>query len=234
MISYLSDTAVRRSPARYNLFGVLVHTGGAYGGHYYAYLRVKGKWYKFDDEKVTVATAEQAINDNFGGEETVQYYGKLTYTQKKVSSAYMLIYVRESEVDWVMKEVTEDEVPPHLHERFMEEKREEEAKRKERAEAHLFVTVQLVTEDAIRQHDGPDLVNVTKLESIKIKKSATFADLRAEVADKINVDPPRLRFTRFSTRVATEKHQRPTAVITEAGEYLYGSVTHVFWVVVVF
>jgi ubiquitin carboxyl-terminal hydrolase 47 len=31
---------------------VLVHSGGAYGGHYYAYINDGRDWYKFDDSTV--------------------------------------------------------------------------------------------------------------------------------------------------------------------------------------
>lgn len=35
----------------YELYSVLIHSGGAMGGHYYAFIRnfETGKWYKFND-----------------------------------------------------------------------------------------------------------------------------------------------------------------------------------------
>jgi ubiquitin carboxyl-terminal hydrolase 47 len=39
----------------YELYSVLVHSGSAFGGHYYAYIKDlgAGKWYKFNDATVT-------------------------------------------------------------------------------------------------------------------------------------------------------------------------------------
>jgi ubiquitin carboxyl-terminal hydrolase 7 len=50
---------------------VLVHSGGVNGGHYYAYIRpdLRGKWFKFDDERVTGEEATRALNDQYGGED---------------------------------------------------------------------------------------------------------------------------------------------------------------------
>lgn len=44
---------------RYQLSAVLVHSGTAYSGHYLAYVRdsATGRWYEFNDEKVTLAAA---------------------------------------------------------------------------------------------------------------------------------------------------------------------------------
>ena len=52
---------------KYRLLAVLVHSGSVHGGHYYAYIRPDGtNWLKFDDETVTNATEEEAIQDNLG------------------------------------------------------------------------------------------------------------------------------------------------------------------------
>ena len=39
----------------YELFSILIHSGSAMGGHYYAYIRSfqDGKWYNFNDSQVT-------------------------------------------------------------------------------------------------------------------------------------------------------------------------------------
>jgi len=39
----------------YELYAVMVHSGGAYGGHYYAYIKDSGpggKWHNFNDTQV--------------------------------------------------------------------------------------------------------------------------------------------------------------------------------------
>ena len=39
----------------YELFSILIHSGSAMGGHYYAYIRSfqDGNWYNFNDSSVT-------------------------------------------------------------------------------------------------------------------------------------------------------------------------------------
>lgn len=38
----------------YELYSIMIHSGGAYGGHYYAYIKSfeDGKWYNFNDSSV--------------------------------------------------------------------------------------------------------------------------------------------------------------------------------------
>ena len=57
---------------QYVLHSVLVHSGSVYGGHYYAYiapnpLQDNERWYKFDDDMVTVVSKKQAVDAHFGG-----------------------------------------------------------------------------------------------------------------------------------------------------------------------
>lgn len=37
----------------YALYAVLVHSGGSYGGHYFAYISNGTNWFKFDDATVS-------------------------------------------------------------------------------------------------------------------------------------------------------------------------------------
>lgn len=52
----------------YELFAVMIHSGSAQGGHYFAYIRSfdTGQWYNFNDSSVT-AIDENALKDVFGG-----------------------------------------------------------------------------------------------------------------------------------------------------------------------
>jgi ubiquitin carboxyl-terminal hydrolase 47 len=58
----------------------LIHTGGAFGGHYFAYIRssTNKKWYNFNDSNVTLISDEE-ISKTFGGE-------------SMPNTAYMLLY----------------------------------------------------------------------------------------------------------------------------------------------
>ncbi|EAY22349.1 Clan CA, family C19, ubiquitin hydrolase-like cysteine peptidase [Trichomonas vaginalis G3] len=92
----------------YKLTGVLVHSGRYGGGHYYAYLwnEEKKMWIKFNDSIVTTSTEKDAINDNFGGLSDAGI--------AKTHSAYMLIYVRKSDIEKIMKPVEKDQIQKHI------------------------------------------------------------------------------------------------------------------------
>ncbi len=96
-----------------------MHAGEYGSGHYYAYVRpdiTKNKWYRFDDDRVTEVTFKMVKDDAFGG----HVVKKITEKEKKdkrgilqrfftgksrsfgcggkSSSAYMLQYVKKSEI----------------------------------------------------------------------------------------------------------------------------------------
>ena len=52
----------------YELYSIMIHSGGAYGGHYYAYIKSfeDGKWYIFNDSTVKEIISEEAISKTFG------------------------------------------------------------------------------------------------------------------------------------------------------------------------
>ncbi len=53
---------VHKPTPLYRLYGVLVHQGEkASSGHYYAYLRLHGKWYKFNDEIVKESSEKEVF-----------------------------------------------------------------------------------------------------------------------------------------------------------------------------
>mmetsp|Transcript_1062 Transcript_1062/g.950 ORF Transcript_1062/g.950 Transcript_1062/m.950 type:complete len:185 (+) Transcript_1062:337-891(+) len=72
---YLKD-----GPLVYELYSILIHSGGAYGGHYYAFIRSfeDGKWYTFNDMNVQEIEFEKLPSMCFGG--------------GKMANAYMLMY----------------------------------------------------------------------------------------------------------------------------------------------
>lgn len=74
----------------YRLYSVLVHNGDIYYGHYYSFQRPKktSDWYKFDDELVTRATSEQAIDENFG--ETYNTNGNATKQNQHANACKFL------------------------------------------------------------------------------------------------------------------------------------------------
>ena len=53
----------------YELYAIMIHSGGAYGGHYYAYIKSfeDGLWYNFNDNTVTPLKEEADVFNTFGG-----------------------------------------------------------------------------------------------------------------------------------------------------------------------
>jgi len=147
---YLTQEADRSESYNYKLHGVLVHSGDLHGGHYFALLKPEkdGKWFKFDDDRVTPVLEKEVLEDNFGGEMQNGNRDQLgnrapVRAMKRFTNAYMLVYVRESRIDEVLKPFTDDDTPKHLRERLDEERLALEARKREREEQHLYMNVKV-------------------------------------------------------------------------------------------
>lgn len=166
---YLDEHADTSEPYIYHLHGVLVHSGDLNAGHYYAFLKPdkNGQFYRFDDDRVTRATRREAIDDNFGGDYATNgingsLKGQNPYTRqwstKRSNNAYMLVYIRESRLDKIILPEIDVQPPQHLPIRLAEERAAAEKRRKERDEAHLYMNVQVASEETFRNYHGTDLI----------------------------------------------------------------------------
>ncbi|EMC94149.1 hypothetical protein BAUCODRAFT_74418 [Baudoinia panamericana UAMH 10762] len=166
---YLDPAADMSEPYVYHLHGVLVHSGDLNAGHYYSFLKPEknGEFFRFDDDRVTRATKREAIDDNFGGDYAPNpvngvQKGQNPYTRqwstKRSNNAYMLVYIRESRLDQILPAGNDVQPPPHLPQRLAEERAAAERKRKEREEAHLYMTVNVATEAHYKAYQGVDLI----------------------------------------------------------------------------
>jgi len=86
--------------------------GDVHGGHYHAYIRpdCKERWFKFNDEIVTVASREEAVESNYGfGEDSDRTRPQAPMMQRsrpaprRSSNACMLVYVKEQAVGDVLR-----------------------------------------------------------------------------------------------------------------------------------
>jgi len=179
------------------LHAVLVHSGDNHGGHYVVYIhpRGDGKWCKFDDDVVSRCSKLEAIDRNFGGFED-------DVLVKHCTNAYMLVYIRENVLNKVLGTIAENDIPESLNQRLQEEKHLEALRRKERAEAHLYMIVQVVTEDHFASHQGNDLFDVDKCpyRMFKIKKTATLHELIETLASTMKYSINQIRPWGFSLR----------------------------------
>jgi ubiquitin carboxyl-terminal hydrolase 7 len=106
----------------YVLQSVLVHLGEFSSGHYYAYVRpdvTSNKWFRFNDHVVTEVTFDEVYHDAYGGKTLGAYVGnKIRILSRlrralqrtsygyggRTSNAYVLQYVRQSDIPTLYKE----------------------------------------------------------------------------------------------------------------------------------
>ena len=193
---YFTDEADKSVRNLYRLHSVLVHSGGPNGGHYYAFIRPLGmdQWFRFDDERVTKVKEKEAVEGQFGGLEHQQHPGHTPqWKYAKISSAYMLVYVRESAVPEINIEVTSEDVAAHLRHTLELEQQEKVRKKQERLEAHLYTVVRVAVADDLRKQIGTDrffdLVDHEGVATIRIKKESTVLQLKHDIWKLTGVKP---------------------------------------------
>jgi ubiquitin carboxyl-terminal hydrolase 7 len=103
------DPSVDRSESWvYSLHAVVAHKGGVAGGNYTVMIKQrchsKWEWLSFDDDVVTPVTAMEVFEKNFGKAQP----------NHQSSTAYVLVYMRDSLLDEILPDVTDDDIPQHL------------------------------------------------------------------------------------------------------------------------
>jgi len=90
----------------YELYSIMIHSGGAYGGHYYAYIKSfeDGKWYNFNDSQVTEIENEEELFKTFGD------------SSGHGGTAYLLMYRKISSSEQQWSRFSDDLVPRYLQE----------------------------------------------------------------------------------------------------------------------
>lgn len=199
--AYLAETADKEANWNYKLHGVLVHSGDLHGGHYYALLKPEkdGKWFRFDDDRVTPALLKEVLDENFGGivaptglrNPNIRPNNQL----KRFMNAYMLVYVRETKIDEILMPITDADIPTHVSKRIEAELAEEARRKKEREEAHLYLHIKTITPEDFMAHDGFDMADLQSqsLDNQKLLKNMTYGQFKEEVAKKHNVHPSQIR-----------------------------------------
>lgn len=208
---------VKNQNWRYKLHGVLVHQGSISNGHYYGLIKPEAHedlWLRFDDDKVWKATPTQVFQENYGASELPQaHLRQLTrneqneYLIRRATSAYMLVYYRESELDKILPPQNSlAPTPTHVAEQIRKEQEEFEKAETANREALFYMHVKIVTVKNFVYYNGfdtyPDPTDPRLFDenvfnehayplSIKVKKDAPFSDLYALVAEKLGYDVPK-------------------------------------------
>lgn len=214
----------------YKLHGVLVHSGDVHGGHYFVLIKPTpdGKWFKLDDDRVIPVLEKEVLEDNFGGEGKFNGMNHPANKQqakianKRINNAYMLVYIRESRLQEILQPIGEADTPPHLRYRLEKEKKDAEAKRREREEQHLFLTAKVITDETFKKHQGFDLASfddrnaaipAAPLTSYRVPKNQPYVDFKAQLCQENNINPEEVRLWVLVNR--QNKTVRPDAVVPE-------------------
>mmetsp|Transcript_6273 Transcript_6273/g.9471 ORF Transcript_6273/g.9471 Transcript_6273/m.9471 type:complete len:1457 (+) Transcript_6273:112-4482(+) len=178
----------------FQLHSVLVHEGDVYGGHYYAFIRptgqdgfwddiythgmklsTSGKWYKFDDEHVFSVDRREAVEMCYGEESGAGF-----------SSAYMLVYIRESESAQIMSSV---KIPHELNLRLEEERTKKLEELIMQKHIDSFVSVKyFLDEDISMFHEftsEDDFLSHQNVRSLKFIRGGLYLGLLLAIADEL-------------------------------------------------
>lgn len=101
-----------KGPYVYELFAIMIHSGSASGGHYYAYIKdfTTQQWYCVNDQSVTLITPKDIKNTYGGGPARTTYYSSAYNTS---TNAYMLMY-RQIDPKINAVPMQEEDFPEHL------------------------------------------------------------------------------------------------------------------------
>ncbi|KAF7988412.1 hypothetical protein HCN44_000985 [Aphidius gifuensis] len=118
-----NDRCHVKGPYNYELYAIMIHSGSASGGHYYAYIKdfKTNEWLCFNDQEVTSIT-QNDIQKTFGGGPTRTFYSG--YYGSSIN-AYMLMY-RQIDSERNAVPMTVDNFPPHIKELLKKIKIEEQ------------------------------------------------------------------------------------------------------------
>ena len=144
----------------YELFGVIVHNGTSFSGHYYAFFRTteKNQWYKFNDSLVVKASEKDAIYDNFGGQsENIMN----RFNSVKLYSAYMLIYIKRSEIQNIFVDPANNNAPS-FYTKFKNKTNE-------------IIDLSIITEKAFILNAQKCIFNLNKSNVINISLSCSYS-----------------------------------------------------------
>ncbi|KAK1947352.1 Ubiquitin carboxyl-terminal hydrolase 47 [Phytophthora citrophthora] len=130
------EVMIKRSGSHvYELYSVLIHSGSALGGHYYAYIKSleSGKWYNFNDSTVS-EISDTELKTAFGGA------SGSGYSMRYSTCAYMLLY-RLVNADKNVNVILPESIPQYLKDRIHAD--EEKIRRLEQERIEMAKKVQL-------------------------------------------------------------------------------------------
>lgn len=191
--------------------------------------RKVNQWYKFDDETVIQASEEAAVMENYGVGGEKDFAGKRVpgmdddlgngglngqippptvfqtrnrnYQTRRFSNAYMLQYLRKSEVPYLLKSQDKSDIPRELAARIKKDCEEEEQKKRERTDQHLFMDIAVAVNENMVEHHGSDLVQWDKVRQLHVRRTMLLGELKVRLQkDGIVKDARLMRLWKCSGR----------------------------------
>lgn len=188
-----------QNPADYTLHAVLVHSGDNYAGHYVVYINTNGvgKWCKFNDDVVSNCTRFDAIEQNYGGIDE-----KLNTVELRSYSAYMLVYIRDSELPNVLREIRKEDVPSELGSHVLRERRIEGIRNSDYIKAYSLMVVNVVLEESFETHHTLNLYDINKVHThaFLLKKTKLLRDLVKLLSTAFCIPPNHMRLWPIKVR----------------------------------
>lgn len=208
----------RNGPHVYELYSVLIHSGSALGGHYYAYIKSfeTGKWFNFNDSHVSEISDDE-LKTAFGGSGgSSSYGGRMSYS----TCAYMLMY-RLVSTEKNVNEISKASIPEYLQQKFQADEERARLAEQERLEMAKKVMVRFFMK-------GSKPKNVEK--TIHLYKTSTIREALAagceafakekDVVIPASLDNVRLRgYNDYNALLSDTFDGKEDATLTSLGVY---------------
>lgn len=165
----------------YELFSIMIHSGSALGGHYYAYIKSfeDSSWFNFNDSYVK-GIEEREIEKVFGGKSNSKGWDS-SYS----ANAYLLMYRKVAHENII--KIEENEVPMVIKEEILNLVEKDKEEQAEKVKKYNSLTLKF--------YYGK------KETSINIKKDETVKAMKVQAIDAFNItdiSPENIRIRGYS------------------------------------
>mmetsp|Transcript_7813 Transcript_7813/g.7672 ORF Transcript_7813/g.7672 Transcript_7813/m.7672 type:complete len:257 (+) Transcript_7813:731-1501(+) len=165
----------------YELFSIMIHSGSAMGGHYYAYIKSfeDSKWHNFNDSTVT-EIEEKDIRKVFGGETSTK-----SWSSNYSANAYLLMYRKVSPENII--KIEDYEVPSYIRDELVNLKNKETVEAAQKEEKYKTWTIKVYYKK--------------KEITLQIKKDSPFGTIKEEATKQFGItdfSPENIRIRGYS------------------------------------
>jgi ubiquitin C-terminal hydrolase len=123
------------------------------------------------------------------------------YASRRVSNAYMLQYIRKDQAEELLLSAKDSDVPKSLASRISSEQAEEDRRRRDHAEQHLFMTVAVATDEYLADFHGVDFIDWSKVKQVRVKRAMLLKELKQSLQDNgLVINAKRMRLWRCEMR----------------------------------